>query len=61
MLFTLPFLVNLFVLATPLFTMSVYDRVIPNNATETLWVFAVGVLVIYVLDTFLKFITSNVT
>ncbi|MDD5052920.1 MAG: type I secretion system permease/ATPase [Sulfuricurvum sp.] len=48
-------LVNLFVLATPLFTMSVYDRVIPNNATETLWVFAIGVLVIYVLDTFLKF------
>lgn len=48
-------LINLFVLATPLFTMSVYDRVIPNNATETLWVFAIGVLVIYVLDTFLKF------
>ncbi len=48
-------LVNLFVLATPLFTMSVYDRVIPNNATETLWVFAIGVLIVYVLDTFLKF------
>ncbi|HEX5670792.1 MAG TPA: type I secretion system permease/ATPase [Sulfuricurvum sp.] len=48
-------LVNLFVLASPMFTMSVYDRVIPNNATETLWVFASGVLVIYMLDTFLKF------
>ena len=48
-------LVNLFVLASPLFTMSVYDRVIPNNAKETLWVFAIGVLVVYVLDTFLKF------
>lgn len=48
-------LVNLFVLASPLFTMSVYDRVIPNNATETLWVFATGVLVVYLLDTFLKF------
>lgn len=48
-------LINLFVLATPLFTMSVYDRVIPNNATETLWVFAIGILVAYVLDTFLKF------
>ncbi|MFY9142519.1 type I secretion system permease/ATPase [Sulfuricurvum sp.] len=48
-------LVNLFVLASPLFTMSVYDRVIPNNATETLWVFAIGVLVVYTIDTFLKF------
>lgn len=48
-------LINLFVLASPMFTMSVYDRVIPNNAKETLWVFAVGVLIVYLLDTFLKF------
>lgn len=48
-------LINLFVLASPMFTMSVYDRVIPNNATETLWVFASGVFIVYVLDTFLKF------
>ena len=51
-------LVNLFVLATPLFTMSVYDRVIPNNAIETLWFFAIGVFIVYVLDIFLKLIRS---
>ncbi len=47
-------LVNLFVLATPLFTMNVYDRVIPNNAQETLTVFTVGIVFIYLLDFFLK-------
>ncbi|MEA3372097.1 MAG: type I secretion system permease/ATPase [Campylobacterota bacterium] len=47
-------LLNLFVLASPLFTMNVYDRVIPNNAIETLWMFAVGVIIVYVIDAFLK-------
>ncbi len=49
------FLINIFVLATPLFTMNVYDRVIPNNAIETLWMFTFGVLVVYTIDVFLKF------
>ena len=52
-------LVNLFVLATPLFTMNVYDRVIPNNAQETLWVLALGVAIIYLFDTTLRFIRNH--
>ena len=47
-------LVNIFVLATPLFTMNVYDRVIPNNAQETLMVFTIGIIFVYILDFFLK-------
>jgi len=47
-------LINIFVLATPLFTMNVYDRVIPNNANETLMVFTIGIVFVYVLDFFLK-------
>jgi len=51
-------LINLFILSTPLFTMNVYDRVIPNNAIGTLWMFSIGVLIIYVIDIMLKFMRS---
>jgi ATP-binding cassette subfamily C protein LapB len=51
-------LINLFVLATPLFTMNVYDRVIPNNAQETLLVFTIGIVLVYILDGSLKFLRT---
>lgn len=51
-------LVNIFVLAMPLFTRNVYNRVIPNNAIETLWALAIGVIVIIIMDTFLKFLRT---
>src|SRR2546429_378350 len=47
-------LVNLFALAFPLFSMNVYDRVVPNNAIETLWALAVGVLLILGADLFMR-------
>ena len=53
------FLANTFALAMPLFTMNVYDRVVPNNAIDTLWVLSIGLVLVLIGDLVLRIMRSK--
>ncbi len=52
-------LVNLFALAFPIFSMNVYDRVVPNAAVETLWAMAIGIVLVLCADLWLRNLRSR--
>lgn len=52
------FIVNMLALATPLFVMNVYDRVIPNGAMASLVALAVGVSLAIAFDFILRLVRS---
>lgn len=52
--------INLFALAVPLFTLSVYDRVVPNSAFDTLFVFVAGMLIVIAMDIYFKNVRNKI-
>lgn len=54
------FVVNMLALAAPLFTMSVYDRVIPNGAIPSLVALAIGLGIAIVFDFVLRVVRSRI-
>ncbi|MBN1471867.1 MAG: type I secretion system permease/ATPase [Syntrophaceae bacterium] len=56
--FLAAFLINVFGLVGIFYVLNVYDRVIPNNATETLWVLSIGVLIIYLFAVVMRALRS---
>ncbi len=53
------FVVNTIALVTSLYTMQVYDRVVPRGAFSTLWVLAIGVIVALLFDFTLRVVRAN--
>lgn len=52
-------MINLLGFALPLFTMNVYDRVIPNKAVSTLWVLAIGAILAFAIEFILRLARST--
>ena len=52
-------MINIFGLASSIFIMNVYDRVVPNSAFETLWALSAGILVVFVFDFLLRNLRSH--
>lgn len=54
------FLINMLALAVSLFSMQVYDRVIPTRSEYTLIILASGVFLVIVFEAFMKFSRSKI-
>lgn len=50
--------INLLAIVVPFYTMAVYDRVVPNNALDSLWVLTTAAVAVTLFDLFNKLLRS---
>ena len=51
---------NLFMLALPVYSMAVYDRIIPHRAIETLWALTGGIAIVLLVDLFSRTMRNRI-
>ncbi len=51
-------LINIFLILTTFYALTVYDRVIPHQGYETLWVLTIGIVIIYSFDAILRILRA---
>lgn len=56
----LTFFINIFALFVPLFIMIVYDRVVPNQAYETLFVLSIGLIIVLIFELVFKSVRNHI-
>jgi len=54
------FFMNFLMLTFPLFSMTIYDRVLPNHGNETLVALSIGMILVYLFNFGFRFIRSHV-
>lgn len=54
------FLINIFAIVIPFYTLNIYDRVVPNNAFETLWTLSIGVTLVIAVDFGLRMVRGYI-
>jgi ATP-binding cassette subfamily B protein/ATP-binding cassette subfamily C protein LapB len=56
----LTFFINIFALFVPLFIMIVYDRVVPNQAYDTLFVLSTGLIIVLIFELVFKSVRNHI-
>ena len=51
---------NVFVFVLPLYSMAIYDRIVPHRAIETLWALTGGIAIVFMVDLFCRSMRNKI-